>query len=112
MTTDIPEEIRDSTTSAIYYIESSKNISRLVHDMLHACETVEDYMERLNGLLRIFWGDVTPEGKNMDEVAWIDVVVSIFPTDCLIPIFKNSMLDLEGREREDEGKTHENPNDR
>lgn len=102
MTTEMPEQDRDATASAVYYIENNKNIERLIHDMLHTCKTVEEYTDKLAGLLRIFWGESTPDNKNMDKVIWIDVIVQILPIKCLIPLFKNSMLKLEGKEITDE----------
>ena len=63
MTTEMPEKDRDATASVIHCIESNKHIDRLVHDMVHTCETVDEYLVKLDGLLRIFWGDTTPEKK-------------------------------------------------
>ena len=105
MTTDMPEQTRDATASVIYCIDNNKIINKLLHDMLHTCKTVEEYTEKLNGLVSIFWDKVTPEGKNLDEVKWIDVMVQILPTECLIPVFEASMLKLKGRENENEGTT-------
>lgn len=105
MTTDMPEKERDSTASVIHCIDNNQKINNLAHTMLHICTTVEEYTEKLNGLLRIFWGESTPEGKSLDKVTWVEVVVQILPTECLIPIFKNSMLKLEGNDNEDEETT-------
>ena len=98
MTTEAPDKDRSPTESVIYCIESNNKIDDLAHTMLHACTTVEEYTEKLNGLLRIFWGDDTPEGKRLDEVKWIEVIVQVSPTECLIPLFKKSMLQLDGKE--------------
>jgi len=102
MTTDISKQDRDATASAVYCIETNKNIDRLVHDMLHSCKTVEEYTEKLSGLLKIFWGKTTPEKKNLDDVNWLEVMVQIIPTKCLISIFKQSILKLEGKENDNE----------
>jgi len=102
MTTDMPEKERDATASVIHSIDTNQKINDLAHTMLHVCTTVEEYTEKLSGLLRIFWGESTPEGKSLDEVTWVEVIVQILPTECLIPLFKASMLKLEGREDNDE----------
>ena len=97
MTTEIPDSDvdRDATASTIYCIETDKNLSRLIHDMLHTSKTVDKYLKKLEGLIRIFWGTVTPENKLLDQVIWLHVMVQILPTECLIPIFKESQLTLE-----------------
>ena len=102
MTTAMPEKERDATASVIYCLDNKTKINDLAHTMLHVCTTVEEYTEKLSGLLRIFWGESTPEGKSLDEVKWIDVIIQILPTECLIPLFKASMLKLEGSEENDE----------
>jgi len=102
MTTDIPKQSRDATASVIYCVDNNEHIHKLLHDMLHTCKTVEEYTEKLNSLLRIFWEETTPEGKNLDEVKWIDVMVQILPVKCLIPVFEASMLKMEGKENTNE----------
>ena len=102
MTTDTPDIDRNATASVIYYIKNNTKISNLVHTMLHACATVEEYTENLNGLLRLFWGESTPEGKKLNDVTWIEVIVHILPVECLIPIFKLSMLKAKGKETNNE----------
>ncbi len=98
MTTEVPEKDRKPTDSVIYCIDNDKSLNGLIHDMLHTSKTVDEYTGKLDGLLRIFWGDSTPEGKSLDEVVWIDVIVQVLPTECLIPLFKASMMELEGKE--------------
>ena len=102
MTTEVSDKDRKPTDSAVYCIDNDKSLNRLVHDMLHTSKTVDEYTSKLDGLLRIFWGDSTPEDKPLDEVVWIEVMVQVLPTECLIPLFKESMLNLEGSEDTDE----------
>ena len=96
MTTDMPEQGIDATTSVIRCIIANKKIDKLLQGMLTTCTTVEEYTERLNGVLRIFWGDITPDNKNMDDVKWLEVMVWILLIENLIPLFKQSMLAYEG----------------
>jgi len=97
----MPEQDRmdeiDATASVVHSIMTTKHIDKLLQAMLHACKTVEEYLDRLNGLLRIFWGDTTPNNKNMDDVKWLDVMMQILSVDNMIPLFKQSMLQLEGK---------------
>lgn len=102
MTADTHNPDRNATASAIYYIANNMKIDDLVHTMLHTCTTVEEYTEKLNGLLRLFWGESTPEGKKLNDVTWIEVIVHILPVECLIPIFKLSMLKAKGKETNNE----------
>ena len=102
MTTEMPERERDATESVVYHIDNNHTLERLIHDMLHACKTIENFTERLDGLLKVFWGATTPDNKPIEEVNWIDVIVQILPTECLLPVFKNSMLTLEKEIRNEE----------
>jgi len=74
--------------------------------MAHTCLTTEEFFARLAGLLQIFWGDDIPNGGKMNEVVWLEVLLETMPAECMLPLFKNSMNKLEGRELE-ERKTHE-----
>ena len=51
MTTDMPEQDIDATTSVIRCIVADKKIDKLLQNMLATCTTVEEYTERLNGYL-------------------------------------------------------------
>jgi hypothetical protein len=102
MTTEMSEQDRDATASVVHYILTTKHIDNLLQNMLYACKTVEEYTERLSGLLRIFWGDTTPDNKNMDEVLWLEVMVQILSVENMIPLFKQSMLQHEGKENEND----------
>ena len=84
--------------------EANKKIDKLLQNMLATCTTVEEYTERLNGLLRIFWGDNTPDNKNMDDVKWIDVMVQVLSVENMIPLFKQSMLEYEVEISDDKTK--------
>ena len=95
MTTAMPEQDSDATASVIHFILTTKHIDNLLQNMLYACKTVEEYTERLSGVLRIFWGDTTPDNKNMDDVKWLDVMVNILPVENMIPLFKQSMIEYE-----------------
>jgi len=102
MTTEMPEQNKDATASVIHYIVTTKHIDKLLQNMLYACKTVEEYTERLSGVLRIFWGDTTPDNQNMDDVKWIEVMVQILSVENMIPLFKQSMLQHEGKENEND----------
>ena len=107
MTTDMPEQDIDATTSVIRCIVANKKIDKLLQNMLATCTTVEEYTERLNGLLRIFWGDNTPDNKNMDDVKWIDVMVQVLSVENMIPLFKQSMLEYEVEISDDKTKEYD-----
>ena len=96
MTTEMPEQDRDATASVIHCIETNPKIDKLLQNMLSACTTVEEYTKRLSGLLRLFWGNTTPDNKNMDDVKWLEVMVKILSVENMIPLFKQSMLEYEG----------------
>tara|TARA_R110000744_G_scaffold248873_1_gene365194 strand:+ start:759 stop:1130 length:372 start_codon:yes stop_codon:yes gene_type:complete len=102
MATEMPDEHNklDATACTIECINNNENISRLIHDMLHSCRIVDEYLYKLNGLLRVFWGNATPKGKLLEEVRWLEVMVEILPTKCLIPIFKESALEIEEKQRD------------
>ena len=92
---DIPN---NSTDNIINLINAKESISRSVHEMVHTCITTEDFFKRLEGLLKVFWGDKTPDGYSIDEAVWLHVAVETMPPDCLLPLFNNSMAKLEGKE--------------
>ena len=94
--TDGPKE--EAIASTVRCINKNKNLDSLVHDMLHRSKSVDDYLKRLEGLIRLFWGTSTPENQSLDEVTWLHVMVQILPKECLIPIFNDSMLELEGKD--------------
>lgn len=100
MTTDDKPEQQNSTENTIECINNNDNISKLIHEMLHSCHIVDEYIIKLSGLLKVFWGEATPDGRKLDEVIWMRVMVEVLPTECLIPIFKESMLELEGKQRD------------
>tara|TARA_R100000789_G_scaffold66376_1_gene62627 strand:- start:55 stop:387 length:333 start_codon:yes stop_codon:yes gene_type:complete len=104
----LQEESRPSnaTENIIHLINSTKSISRSIHEMVHTCNTTEDFFDRLAGLLKVFWGDKTPDGFNIDEAVWLHVAVETMPPECLLPLFNNSVAKLEGKELE-EIKKHE-----
>jgi len=102
MTTDMPEKEREATASVIHYIKTNPKIDNLLQKMLSACTTVEEYIKRLNGLLRLFWGTSTPDNKNMDDVKWLEVMVQILSVENMIPLFKQSMLKYEGETTDEE----------
>ena len=105
MTTEDSPEQQDATDNTIECINNNNNISKLIHEMLHSCHTVDEYLDKLSGLLRVFWGEATPDGRKLDEVTWMRVMVEVLPTECLIPIFKESMLELEGKQRDSANRT-------
>lgn len=102
MTTAMPEQDSDATASVIHFILTTKHIDNLLQNMLYACKTVEEYTERLSGVLRIFWGDTTPDNQQMDDVKWLEVMVQILSVESMIPLFKQSMLQHEGKEQDND----------
>ena len=104
MTTDMPEQDIDATTSVIRCIVADKKIDKLLQNMLATCTTVEEYTERLNGLLRIFWGDNTPDNKNMDDVKWVNVMVQVLSVENMIRLIIQSMLEYEVEISDDKTK--------
>jgi len=99
MVAEMDGEDKRATTSTIAHIEQDEHIFKLVHGMLHTCYTVDEYIEKLEGLIRVFWGDATPDGRILDEVKWMEVMVQLLPTDCLVPIFEESILQRDGKAR-------------
>ena len=105
MTTEDSPEQQDATENTIECINNNENISKLIHEMLHSCHTVDEYLAKLKGLLGIFWGEATPDGRKLDNAVWMKVMVEVLPKECLIPIFKESMLQLEGKSRDRANRT-------
>ena len=105
MTTEERPEQQDATSNTIECINNNENISKLIHEMLHSCHIVEEYLDKLRGLLGVFWGESTPDGYQLDDVVWMKVMLEVLPKECLIPIFKESMLQLEGKERDSVNRT-------
>lgn len=99
MVVEMGGEDKRATNNTIDLIEKDEKTFNLVHAMLHTCYTVDEYLEKLEGLIRIFWGDTTPDGRKLDEVKWMEVMVQLLPTDCLIPIFEESILQRDGKEQ-------------
>ena len=99
---EMDEEDKRATMSTVAYIEKEEKTFNLVHGMLHTCYTVDDYLKKLEALMRIFWGSITPDGRNLDEVKWMEVMVQLLPTDCLVPLFEESMLRRDGKEQNTE----------
>ena len=105
----VQEEPRptNATQNTITAINSTESLSRLVHEMAHTCLTIEEFFERLAGLLQVFWGENIPNGGKLNEIIWLHVVVETMPPECMLPLFENSMAKLEGRKLEERKKHKE-----
>ena len=105
----LQEESRpnNATENIIHLINSTEPISRSIHEMAHNCYTTEEFFEKLLGLLKIFWGDTTPDGYKLDDAIWLHVGVVTIPPECLLPLVENSMAKIEGKKLQ-ERKQHEN----
>jgi hypothetical protein len=93
---------KGATQSTVAYIKNDEKTLSLVHEMLHTSYTVDEYLKKLEGLVRIFWGGIAPDGRNLDGVKWMDVMLRLLPTECLAPLLEESISRREGNERNTE----------